>query len=474
MAYRIDFTESRYAWRRACVMALLVLVLAVGAALGWGGRHVYLQWERPTLGHNLQMIHELAARIEPLYDHWQECANAFAAVAPFYRLFWSANAVDMLEIIAGRQASLPPKLTPVRWVLNTGGACELTYTLHLEPRGRREQLDNARDSLVLLTRPVEAQVTWPEQPLANVQDLKFTVTFSLDQPACATLPAPPPILKRAIERIDVTRKAVHAYPLGGGRGAADVRVVRGELDQIVQQALAGQPERLEQWRKRLAAAVDPHSFLRNLERELLGHDEHAPPGLVAFREEWHRLASRQLPWRRLKPLDSPNLSGDADALKALASDAPSPAMFDAILGRVRLLQSALRKGYQAGAVFDEGELHRRFAHECLDLSSAVRQLTIQSAPANNGVIVAPWTLTIRPPAGGDAVELTDLLIVLKRIRGMQAGFIVERVDVQLQEKGTQGKTGVRNASAAGVLAVCEGQTEANDMAVAERAGNVGR
>ncbi len=455
MAYCIDFTAAYYARRRAIRGVLAVLVLAVLGGAGWGARRGYSEWSRPTLEQQLSAYHMLADRIEALHGRWSDVAAAFQRVSPYYQLFWAENATDMVRTLTIRQEGRPVNLTPVRWELNTGGTCVLTYQLRMEERGKREQFEEARNFLVALPRPHKASVTWPEGPLADRKELLFTVRFSLESVKHATIPGVPQGLRQAVKVVADRRDAVLTYALDA-RGPG-VRTVSSALDQVVNSVFAADREAGAHWRERSRRTIAPGVFLAELERELQQTDRAVPDALKALQAEWRELATRRWPWRRAAGLDTPALAGELANVKELVdAGLPHPSLFDGLHERIDTLNAALRKGYSYEAVFDEGDLQRLVNAELAGLLGGMQDLSVSSAPVQDGLMLATWTLALKPSGGGarqaEAVNLEQLISVCRRMQDLQAGFVLGKIVINLYGNSSNALF-IRDAVAEGLLAV---------------------
>jgi len=456
LSYCFDFTHSYHRRRQAVLVMLVALLLACGAGSGRWGWQVYLAWQEPDLAQQLLAVENMASRIEPLYTRWRESAEQFQSVAPFYGLLWSENAVEALALLAGWQAQLPSQLVPVRWEVNTGGACVLTCRLRLDERNKRGQIESARASLEALPRPAPAAASWTDKDLAGIAELEMTVRFTLAAAAHTVAPGPPDSLKKAVEKIEARRKAVLAHALNGG--GADLRIVRSVLETVLDAAYPKLSDDHVRWRERLGHMISPGIFLRDLERELADRNLPVPKALPALRDEWNRIASRRMPWRRLSSLDNSVLQEQTEALKALVeAGLPGIAMFDGVCGRIRTLKQALSAGYDFSAVFDEGYATRRLEQELGAIVPGAWQVKVERAPVHDGVMLATWTLTLRSaprPGGGGQIPLAEAVRALRHIGGMQAGFVVRKVVLNMQA-GTGTGTMVQDVVAEGLLAIHE-------------------
>jgi hypothetical protein len=464
LAYRIDFTERRYRLKRTVVWVIAISLMALCVMLAVLGMRVYRQWEKPTLAEKLAAMHGYAEGMEPVYRDWMACVNAFNSVAPFYHLFWSTNAVETLATMLSREELLPRSLQSLSWSLKTGGDCELQFALKLEPQERRHQLTETVEAIRSLVAPLEAKVSWAEHDLAAISELDITLAFTLPGPAYESVPSPPAVLQRTVDHIDATRKAVQAYQWTG-QSKRDPLAVINKLETIYKRAIDDDSHTSLYWRKQLKSAVDPYSFLRELERDLEKHNRPVPPELVAFRDEWQQLASRRLPWRRLKILDTPQLESDVEILKALTTGVPAPLFFESIMKRIAILKATLRGGYERESVFDETILRSRVKQACNDLPLESDAFDVQESASHDGFILATWSLrmTHSDAVNGveHVVELHDFLSALERILALKVGFVVDQVAITFDDARPMGLT-VIDARATGLLAVCDEQAVVED------------
>ncbi len=447
MAYCIDFTASIYRRQQRFHGAVLVLACSAVLGAGWGGERLYNAWSRPSLAQNLNTYQSLAETVEPLYEQWCSVVDDFSTIAPYYRLLWSENAVDFLQVLVQRQGAVPPALTPLEWHLNTGGNVELKYELKLSGVGKRAQLASAEKALQELAFPRVATVTWKESDLADIESLPITVCFQLRPATHEEPPMPCAALKQVVERVRSRRASVLDCRL------TQTETVNLALTRLVSDMFSAEQTERRDWKGRVEHAIDPGSFLDDIEQQLVAESRPVPEQVHDLRNAWNAIARQRWPWRRSE-LDNDSLPDEIRELESIVrSDLPPIQLFQPLSDRIQVLRRALRNGYSERDVFDDGKAALRLESEVFQQVGVLPRISIERPIEASGFMLAEWELMLDAPKDSkDGFTASDVLAALREIGNMHAGFVVQSIHLHLrmsQENGLE----VERLTDVGLLAV---------------------
>lgn len=442
MPYTVDFTNpihARKRLRRYVYIALLILALAgSGEAIRW----LYAEWSRPVVGQRLATYHRLGLHLEHVQQRWEEARSSYEAMESWHRLFGSECMIRTLPVLADSPARLPRNLIPRRATFTTGGACEMSYLLRFRPAAKQRQLQDAIEGLEELYAPWAPEIQWQKDvDLGPLNEMPITVRMRLAEPPHRGLPPPPGALTRNTRRVQEVRQAVRDHAVDRSRRrAAGTR----NAEAIMQEALVSarpylpddRPATGQNWPDYMRRAVDPGTFMRDLEQAVREAGHPVPEALIQAQNEWDKLALRRWPWRRVRPLENALRPGDLKAMEDLiAAQLPTSAEFDRMVRRIEELKELMARGFDEAAVFHEGEAERALDSCFSGWSTDAWRASVNRAPSRDGLILAPWEVRItagRETGRTRAVTAEDVASSLRCISDLQYGFVIETLDLEME------------------------------------------
>ena len=458
MAYTIDYTAAYHARRRVWAWFFSgVFVLALAGA-GKGLLWISSEWMRPTLAYKLEACHRIAVTVEERDSKWKNAVAAYGAIAPWYRLYWRESATAAATNLLDRSVNLPAGLKPVRWELRSGGSCRLIYACAPEESNKKTlaRIEETGAQLRELVEPWSASATilTPSNLIAGAKEMKFQAEFSLRSTGNKDLPGPPAALSNAVANIAKLRKAVLAHKLKGS-GVED-KPVATWLEEARQAAEPLLPEaERAQWKTRAERAVDPAMFLKDLETALSQVGAAPPRALKDAATAWDSVALRRWPWQRDKMLDTQGLEADLGRLTNLLAriESMKSSLFDVPLERALGHRDALMAGFtEADLRFGEEE---GYLSQWVFPDGSVKAWKFvvpnENQPTQGGLAFKKWTLTVNAAggAGTGGFSANDVVARMDRIPSLEAGFVVESLDLDFDPSTAQ----LKNAVAKGLLAV---------------------
>lgn len=449
MAYTLDFTAFVHRRRHRWFVGWIVFSCMLLGGIGYGVYIGWQQWQQPTLYNRLSSYQSWANQAEDLLSTWEEASTQYAAVAPWYRLFWSDGVTNALHQIQRGVTELPSTLMPGTWTLETGGECVLTYTLRFTEGGRRAQLETAREALLSLFakwNPVVSDVTGD---LAARGEVPLTVRFSLGG---RSDPMPPPTdgLRQVAAQVQSDRQAVMGYPLVKARPSwwpaflGEQRQAQ-TVGQAIDSAWMTLPEaQREEGRLLVRRMVDPASTLQGIARLWEQAGRPVPGSVRTVQEQWRQIADRRLPWTRIE-LDRQRMADDllVEQIRHLImEELPAHQRVEAFRERTVRLRAALLTGLCEAQVFDEGEAVRCLERSGRSLPAQSWRVEVSRAPFDQDLMIAPWVITVRGAqrqAGGnpDLFYLENVTPCLEQI-SVERGFMIRRIEIQVGGRDVTG------------------------------------
>ncbi len=457
MLYTIEFTRAHYARRRRLALFLaLVLAVLLGMA-GVAARMAYVEYTKPPLAERLATYHAAALKVEDVAAAWTNCQSHYSQIAPYYRIFWCENGLDVLACLSDEHALLPRELVPVSWQLRSPGVSELVYSLRFEPElSKIEQIADATNRLAAALAQWQPAVTCETGDLADLDALRISVAFRLHSPPRESMPQIPSNIVSVVKDIDARRGICLDY--APPEWAGDMTTVKAAMDRVLSDTLPPLKGRrvdtaaLEEGRRR---AIDPGTFFEAAGAALRAAGIRVEPqALIDARARWSELANRRL--RRARALDNAALDNERDRLDGiLASGLPSPGVFKAVEQRTVELRAALTNGYSERAVFDEGHAKQGLVKAVGSVSNNLDVAAdVKRRPAVNGLILVPWTVTLTPSQNATVASPESVRTIVAGVQALllaPGGFVIESIDIRFESKVGDGQPRVVQGALAGLV-----------------------
>lgn len=320
MAYRIDFSESQWIWRRRRKVFLRLLLATAVAGAAWGVYDVYSTYNQPTLNMKLAEYEAVARPIEEMNAAWDVAAKEYGAMMRYYRLLWATSPTNFLSAMASGGASrVGHGLHPLRWTLSTGGECRLDYVYVFSPGDKAEQTKGLAAGIVgavtsavqVVGGKVDVQGIQHENLLA-VSELNVTARFSL--PDVRSFPAKEKTLADCVAEIAAMRRKVQDAAVSKVKDARNVPSnAKGMMLAYLQMgkdkpdfpdfssviSVSGWFDRADQFIAKNKIPVDAAARRR-------------------IRAAWDTVGNARFPWDRFRNLDNDALVARTKAFKTVS------------------------------------------------------------------------------------------------------------------------------------------------------------
>ena len=318
MAYKIDFTASKYAGRSRKKTFFRLLLVSALAGAAYGVYDVFTIYNMPTLDMKLAEYESAARPIEEMNAAWDDATRKYKLIVGYYRLLWAANPVGFMSSMASNNP-LGGKFQPVDWTLATGGKCTLRYRYHFSPGDKAMQAKEIEGRLV---NAVTSTVTVAGgrvdvkgvriENLLNVEALDITAEFSL--PGVKEFTSKEKALADSAKEIAAFRDKVQNTKLVVESGA---RKESSTVKKIMMEYLSIGKDKPDF--PVFNQAIDISGWFARADKFIAANripgDDNKRKN---HKEAWKKIGDARLPWQRFRDLDNEGLTTETVALDEIS------------------------------------------------------------------------------------------------------------------------------------------------------------